>query len=205
MSAQRTKLTKEMLVRAAEELNEVLGLDPEINTKGDISELTEGLLDAATLIEPEDELSEETMRTIELVTQLAEEEPETEEEPEVEEEPEAEEEPEVEEEPETKEEPAQASNTSPKEVEKRKSSAPPKKKMTRPEALAAALKELKGKVVSAQDIIELASRKYEEANGVKDKDHKGSRAEWDVVNRVLVAVGVLEKLSSKQFRYIGPS
>lgn len=58
-------MQKKDLVKAAKELNKVLGLEPEIDTKQDIEKLSEELLVAADLIEPEDDISEETAALIE--------------------------------------------------------------------------------------------------------------------------------------------
>jgi len=52
---------KNELVKVAKELNRVLGLDPEIETKGaEANKLKEDILEAAGLIEPEDEISAKT-------------------------------------------------------------------------------------------------------------------------------------------------
>ncbi len=54
------------LIKAAKELNEVLGLDPEIKTDGVKKEVLERKLkEASTMIEPEDNVSEETIQTLE--------------------------------------------------------------------------------------------------------------------------------------------
>ncbi len=52
------------LVKAAEELNEVLGLDPEIEVDNDIEALKTLISEAAELIEPEDEISKRTTKVI---------------------------------------------------------------------------------------------------------------------------------------------
>lgn len=60
---------REDLVKAAKELNDVLGLDPQIKTGKKVTEkeLSEQILEAAELILPEDDISEETMRVIKLL------------------------------------------------------------------------------------------------------------------------------------------
>ncbi len=60
---------REDLIKAAKELNDVLGLDPQIKTgkKATDTELTEQILEAADLLLPEDDISEETMRVIKLL------------------------------------------------------------------------------------------------------------------------------------------
>jgi len=54
----------EELINAAEELNEVLGLDPAIDTSQDLEKLKEEVSEAAELVEPEDDLSAETIEVI---------------------------------------------------------------------------------------------------------------------------------------------
>ncbi len=60
---------REDLIKAAKELNNVLGLDPRIKTGKKVTEkeLSEQILEAAELILPEDDISEETMRVIKLL------------------------------------------------------------------------------------------------------------------------------------------
>jgi len=60
---------REDLIKAAKELNDVLGLDPRIKTGKKVTEkeLSEQILEAAELILPEDDISEETMRVIKLL------------------------------------------------------------------------------------------------------------------------------------------
>jgi hypothetical protein len=60
---------REDLIKAAKELNDVMGLDPQIKTGKKVTdtELTEQILEAADLLLPEDDISEETMRVIKLL------------------------------------------------------------------------------------------------------------------------------------------
>ncbi len=60
---------REGLIKAATELNDVLGLDPQIKTGKKVTEkeLSEQILEAAELILPEDDISEETMKVIKLL------------------------------------------------------------------------------------------------------------------------------------------
>ena len=60
---------REDLIKAAKELNDVLGLDPQIKTGKKVTEkeLSEQILEAAELILPEDDISEETIRVIKLL------------------------------------------------------------------------------------------------------------------------------------------
>ena len=90
------EVKREDLIKAAKELNDVLGLDPQIKTGKKVTdkELTEQILEAADLLLPEDDISEETMGIIKL---LKGESVEEEDDDEVEEEEELEEDTEVEE------------------------------------------------------------------------------------------------------------
>jgi hypothetical protein len=58
-------MTKKDVVSVAKELNKVLGLSPQIDTKQDLETLKDLVLQAADLIEPEDEISEKTTKIIE--------------------------------------------------------------------------------------------------------------------------------------------
>ena len=59
-----TTIKKTELEKAAKELNKVLGLDPQINTRTKIAELKEQIMEAAGLIEEDDLISEKTMDII---------------------------------------------------------------------------------------------------------------------------------------------
>ncbi len=85
------EVKREDLIKAAKELNDVLGLDPQIKTGKKVTEkeLSEQILEAAELILPEDNISEETTRVIKLLKgESVEEEDEDEEEVDTESEPE---------------------------------------------------------------------------------------------------------------------
>jgi len=60
---------REDLIKAAKELNDVLGLDPQIKTGKKVTEeeLSEQILEAAELILPEDDISDETMQVIKIL------------------------------------------------------------------------------------------------------------------------------------------
>jgi hypothetical protein len=60
---------REDLIKAAKELNDVLGLDPQIKTGKKVTEkeLSEQILEAAELILPEDGISDETMKVIKIL------------------------------------------------------------------------------------------------------------------------------------------
>jgi len=90
---------REDLIKAAKELNDVLGLDPQIKTGKRVTEkeLSEQILEAAELILPEDDISDETVKVIkilkgEVVEEEVDDEVEEEEEEEVEDEEEEEDE-----------------------------------------------------------------------------------------------------------------
>ena len=58
-------MTKKEVISVAKELNEVLGLDPQIDIKQGLEELKGLVLQAVDLILPEDDISDETMKVIE--------------------------------------------------------------------------------------------------------------------------------------------
>ena len=65
-------MKKTELVKAAKELNGVLGLDPQIEVKGiDKEELQVKILEAAGLLVPEDEVTEATKEVINTLTEMA--------------------------------------------------------------------------------------------------------------------------------------
>ena len=55
---------KARVIKAAKELNEVLGIDPEIDVEQSLVKIKEDVISAAQLVEPDDELSKATLRTI---------------------------------------------------------------------------------------------------------------------------------------------
>ena len=64
-----SEVRREDLIKAAKELNDVLGLEPQIKTGKKVAdkELIDQLLEAADLILPEDDISDETMKVIEVL------------------------------------------------------------------------------------------------------------------------------------------
>lgn len=64
-----SEVKREELIKAAKELNDVMGLDPQIKTGKKVTdkELIDQLLEAADLILPEDDISDETMKVIEIL------------------------------------------------------------------------------------------------------------------------------------------
>ena len=63
------EVKREDLIKAAKELNDILGLDPQIKTGKKVTdkELIDQLLEAADLILPEDDISDETMKVIKIL------------------------------------------------------------------------------------------------------------------------------------------
>lgn len=63
------EVKREDLIKAAKELNDIMGLDPQIKTGKKVTdkELIDQLLEAADLILPEDDISDETMKVIEIL------------------------------------------------------------------------------------------------------------------------------------------
>ena len=61
-----SEVKREDLIKAAKELNDVLGLEPQIKTGKKVAdkELIDQLLEAADLILPEDDISDDTMKVI---------------------------------------------------------------------------------------------------------------------------------------------
>lgn len=64
-----SEVKREDLIKAAKELNDVLGLEPQIKTGKKVAdkELIDQLLEAADLILPEDDISDDTMKVIEVL------------------------------------------------------------------------------------------------------------------------------------------
>lgn len=63
------EVKREDLIKAAKELNHIMGLDPQIKTGKKVAdkELIDQLLEAADLILPEDDISDDTMKVIEIL------------------------------------------------------------------------------------------------------------------------------------------
>ena len=60
-------MTREELILAAQDLNEKLGLEPSIDTMWETEEIEEAVKMAGQLVDPTDELQEETQYTLELL------------------------------------------------------------------------------------------------------------------------------------------
>ena len=63
------EVKREDLIKAAKELNDIMGLDPQIKTGKKVTdkELIDQLLEASDLILPEDDISDDTMKVIEIL------------------------------------------------------------------------------------------------------------------------------------------
>ncbi len=203
---------KSEVVKAVKELNETLGLDPQIKTsKKKLEELKDLFLQAAEFIEPQDEITEETLNIIErvavekgktLTEEGVEELPVKEEEIQ---EPEQEEE-EIQE-PEQEKEPVEEKERGEKEGKEEKKEAATttqqKKEITRPKALVEALKETQGQEFTSGEIIEASKKIYEKINKIEEKDNRGAKAEWGVVRGILVALELLEKQEQNKYIFKG--
>ena len=209
------KVKREVLIKAAKELNNVLGLDPQIKTGKKVTdkELTEQILEAADLLLPEDDISEETMRVIKLLKGESVEdeedeeidEEELEEEDEVDEEDEEEEEMEeddaedvdVEDEDEFEEEEEEPKPAPEKEKKEQKEQKPKAKKtppapagLTRVAAAALAIKNSK-KPLTIEELVKAADELYVKGGG--NPNLKESQSNTVKALHALIAFGVVEE------------
>ena len=179
---------REDLIKAAKELNDVLGLDPQIKTGKRVTEkeLSEQILEAAELILPEDDISEETMRVIKF---LKEESVEEEEDEEVDaEETEEQDEEEVENEENVEEEkPAEESKAKTKSTARSKS-------ITRIGAAALVIKRAKN-FMTIKDLAKRTDELYVKEGG--NPNLKRSRYAVNVVVKVLKVYGLIEVKEGK--------
>jgi len=208
---------REDLIKAAKELNDVLGLDPQIKTGKKVTEkeLSEQILEAAELILPEDDISEETMRVIKLLKSESVEDEEDEEidEEELEEEEEDEEEEEMEEdnaedvdvededefeeeeeEEELKPAPKKAAKKEKKEQKEQKPKAkkipPVQTTLTRVAAAALAIKNSK-KPLTIEELVKAADELYVKEGGKSNLNE--SRSNVTKALQALIAFGVVEE------------
>jgi len=210
---------REDLIKAAKELNDVLGLDPQIKTGKKVTdkELTEQILEAADLLLPEDDISEETMRVIKLLNgesvedeedeEIDEAELEEEEEDEVDEEDEEEEEMEeddaedvdVEDEDEFEEEEEEEEpKPAPKKEKKEQKEQKPKVKktpsvqttLTRVAAAALAIKN-SNKPLTIEELVKAADELYVKEGGKPNL--KESQSNTVKALHALIAFGVVEE------------
>lgn len=184
----------EALVNAAHELNELLGLEPPIDTSNTTQDKLEGmLLEAAELLEPDDRISDETAEIIEslggVVPSRTKGADETEDEAEEEDPDEAREDNNDEEPEEPKPSEAEGKTQAEKPAEK----VPRRRRYSRTMALADALRSTKGKPFTTARIVELSRMLYEKENNVRDDSDRGARVSWDVSYALLVNLGILTK------------
>lgn len=206
------EVKREDMIKAAKELNYVLGLDPQIKTGKKVTEkeLSEQILEAAELILPEDDISEETMRVIKLLQgESVEEEDEegvdTESEPEedddeVEEEEVEDEEEEEEDEEDEEEKPApKLTKKAEKPAEKSKVKAKPTPPstgvgVTRIGAAALVIKRAKN-VLTIEDWVKRTDELYVKEGGKSNP--RESRYAVNVTVKVLEAYGLIEVKGDK--------
>ena len=206
---------REDLIKAAKELNDIMGLDPQIKTGKKVTEkeLSEQILEAAELILPEDDISEETIRVIKLlkgesVEEEDEEEVDTESEPEeeddeVEEEEEEDEEEEEEEvdveetEEQDEEEVENEENVEeekPAEESKVKTKSTARSKITRIGAAALVIKRAKN-FMTIEDWVKRTDELYVKEGGKPNL--RESRYAVNVAVKVLEAYGLIEVKGDK--------
>ena len=202
------------LIKAARELNYVLGLDPQIKTGKKVTEkeLSEQILEAAELILPEDDISEETMRLIKLLKGESAEEGEDEEEVDIDEELEEDEEIDIDEEleedeeeeeleedeEEEEEEPKPAPKKATKKEKKEQKEQKPKAKkippvqttLTRVTAAALAIKNSK-KPLTIEELVKAADELYVKEGGKSNLNE--SRSNVTKALQALIAFGVVEE------------
>ena len=178
---------REDLINAARELNDVLGLDPQIKTGKKVTEkeLSEQILEAAELILPEDDISEETMRVVRLLKGESVEE-EDEEGVDTEYEP-KEEDDEVEEEELEEEKPEEESEVKTKSTARSKS-------ITRIGAAALVIKRAKN-FMTIEDLVKRTDELYVKGGG--NSNLKRSRYAVNVAVKVLKVHGLIEVKGGK--------
>lgn len=183
------KIPKEDLKFVAEELNVVLGLEPEIQPN-DYSEeqLIDLLKQAADLIVPEDVITPKTTNLLKVLLG------------EIELEEEEEKVPETKPEKQIKEKPKTASKKKSSQSSRTSSNS---HRVTRSGALVQAMKEFGDKPFKTEEVIKNSKLIYEQANGVVDKNDRGASAEWMVARGILTALGLIEKVDRITFCYTG--
>ena len=185
-------MKKKEMLPAVKELNDALGLDPKIDTKSSVETIKEQLLEAEELIEPDDEISKETMK---ILKELKEEEkPVSDTEEEEEEDFDADEDisDDDDEEEEEEEEPAPKKKTKTVTI-KGKISIPkerlfPKSSMTRAQAAGAVISKAKGKKIT--EVISESDKAYVEAGG--KSNIKEMRNTTNIALQVLETYGVIK-------------
>lgn len=194
-------IRKTELIRVAKELNTVLGLDPQIDVNGlSLSELKTSVLEASTLIDPNDKINRKSLVLIET---LKEQEPiSAETESESEPVPPPEEPPEEELVEENAEEPVKPAvkQPIPKPVP---AAVPATRKMTWTKALAQAIMDTKGIEFDNTGIVAECRAIYEAANNVQLSNDRGAYSQWEASKYILVDLGVLtvSKVNGLTYKY----
>ncbi len=190
---------REDLIKAAKELNDVLGLDPQIKTGKKVAdkELIDQLLEAADLLLPEDDISEETMRVIKLLKGESVEDEEDEEIEEEEMEEDDAEDVDVEDEDEFEEEEEEPKPAPKKEKKEQKEQKPKAKKtppvqttLTRVAAAVLAIKNSK-KPLTIEELVKAADELYVKGGG--NPNLKESQSNTVKALHALIAFGVVEE------------
>lgn len=200
------KLKKKRLIEAAKELNKTLGLQPEIDVNQDVEGLKEEILVAAELLEPGDDISEETEEVINLLMEENGESSEEEEEEEETEEAGAEEEEAAEgsepEEEGKEPEPEPAPKAAPPKKETEEKAAPKPKKekkekaepaITRSHAAGLAIRDGRGKTIS--ELIKLSDEIYVKHGGSSNLKESKTRTIYAI--RSLEAFGAIKVKGDK--------
>lgn len=189
---------REDLIKAAKELNDVLGLDPQIKTGKRVTEkeLSEQILEAAELILPEDDISDETIKVIKILKgEAVEEEDEEEEDEEVDAEEDAEETEEQDEEEVENEENVEEEKPAEKSKVKAKPTPPSTGVgVTRIGAAALVIKRAKD-VLAIEDWVKRTDELYVKEGGKPNL--KESRYAVNVAVKVLEAYGLIEVTGDK--------
>jgi len=172
------KITKELLIQAAEELNEVMGLRPPIDVKEDEDLIKAKILKALELREEEDEFSPEVEKVLTALETEVENEEET-----------------TNKEKETKEDyrknkPKAKEKTSSKKKEKKTKPFPTPAELTRVEAMVEALGELAGKTETIDKIIQRANEIYVENGGKSNL--KEAKSSFKTVTKAFQYINLLK-------------
>ncbi len=188
---------REDLIKAAKELNDVLGLDPQIKTGRKVTEkeLSEQILEAAELILPYDDISEETMRVIKLLKDEFVEEEEDDEGADTESEPKEEDDEVEEEEVEDEVEEEELEEEKPEEESKVKTKSTARSKsITRIGAAALVIKRAKNSM-TIEDWVKRTDELYVKEGG--NSNLKRSRYAVNAVVKVLKVYGLIEVKGGK--------
>jgi hypothetical protein len=191
-------MKKTDLVRAAKELNKVLGLEPKIDIKQEASTIEKLILKAADLIEPEDKISKETAELITDLKAFAEETPDSADE---EEEKEVSDTADEEEDVEDEEEAPPAKNTSKgkKTGKAEKSAESPGKKPAGPGVIATIVSLIEGagkKGVTKEEILTVLTKAFPD----KKAESMKNTINVQVPNRISKERFPIEKINGDRYR-----